>query len=328
MFCMKHMSKVKTNMCFTITIGAIVSLLIISCANVDDSQKKDFGSLAEDSIMESNYINAIDNYNRVTNLLSIDCYNALIASIKIKDWDGANKWTKELILRGVGKSFFNQKIFNDYRSSHDWKKLETRFSEYRSAFQETYNESIDSKIKQLIEIDQAQYCGLKTGDVSLDSAFNLTLSMDENIIGLFNEPKLLTEKSIGANIKNDTILLPFPKYYVLLRHSFQSNSSFFEYFKENYDVGLYMKQEVFNNLENTPFKDNVVYKIDDEFYEKLNPKTDSIGYSKYLKRIEFNECFPNNFKIYAPYTTLNFKNEQSKNNFLSSTEPLKFSCNR
>ena len=292
----------------------------------DDSNKINYIESAEMNIINSDYKTALTFYSKADNILSIDCYNALTASVKIEDWKQAHLWSKKLVKRGVKKKYFLQNKFKKFINSKEWKHFNKNYNKYRNSFLESFDKSLLNKIKYFLNKDQEVYCSSKSGQQSYVNQKDRTLSLDDELQFLFENNKI-NEKTIGANVKNDTILLPYPTYYVLLRHSFQTNSKLIKYFESNIKINKLMKKDVFLNLKNNPGDKNVIYKINNKFFESSKSDKNNEEYLDYKRKLIYNLCNPkSDFILYAPYVTLNFKNNSKEDILKSFYKPFNFDC--
>lgn len=290
----------------------------VSIMNIDYSNVKH----AEESIINGNFIEALEYYNNIEHYYAVDCYNALNCAIEIGNWKEANKWSVKLIKLGAVKNFFNQKKFEHYKNTNYWKEIYNNYDYYYESFLKSRNSKLIHELEELIAEDQIEYCGLPTGESNLEEVFDKTKSIDLKLIELLKKYGFFAEKMISFNIKKDTIISPLPKFYGLMRHSFQSNSKLF-YDKLNNAVKEgKLKKEIFNAISNSPSSHNTIIKYNDEFYETNN--NSATEYELYKRKIEYNYCNTSSkYILYAPYSILNFKDSVSSKLFMNNMNLIK-----
>lgn len=207
-------------------------LCIVSCKNnlnknVNVKGYEGFILLAENSIINKDYIKANDFYLKAFKLNSyifgIDAENALLTCIEKKNWKDASFWSEKLFLKGVRLNFFESSKYYEFKKTSEWKTLFKSFKNLNNKFLKNTNSKLIDSLSLLTELDQFQYCQIPTGKTNFKESSNKTVILDFLFNNLIKNKGFPTEEKVGLNIVNDTFISPLPKYYALLRHSYQSN---------------------------------------------------------------------------------------------------------
>lgn len=246
--------------------------------------------------------------------LGVDCYNAMLCSLYVDDFDEFTFWAFELANKGINISFFQSKIFNELKENENWDSFAKNISVKNKHFVANHNDKLKKSLQYLVEQDQEQYCKLQYGyDSSLaQNALNMTFRIDLEAKKLIEQYEDFSEEKIGLNIINDTILSRTPVFWALSRHNFQSEGEpFFENFLQTmYHKGL-IRKDVIELTKHTPMSSNIVC-INNRYYVDKNIPKDEEFTRINIKKLKF---IINNqhlkFLIFPEYYRIGSKSDEN-----------------
>lgn len=297
----------------------ILLFLIFGCSvnkkesvNVFNSiEYNDIITKAENEALDENYLEANKQYSKALNkfsqIFSFDLYNALVTSIKIKNWDSAEKYSYELIKRGCTADFFERPLFDNFKLTSQWENLENSYEILREVYLINLDNVLIDSLSILQEIDQNQYCLIPSGNIELKNAFTRTIFIDSLLVKLIKNHGYPSEKLIGANIKRDTSISPLPSFFPLLRHSYQANSKLLQNYLTSAVENGHLMQEVRNKISDI---DNMKYiVVDCKIYKSRFITSNSYTDKLLEKKIRYNnEKKDLDYVFYAPLAILNNTN--------------------
>jgi len=302
-------------------------LLMFSCCKQlkNEGNVKEYSlmiELAESELLNEEYASALSFYEKsekhLSNVLGVDCYNALMASIEIKNWESSTYWALRLVEKGIDLNYFSQEIFQEFRTSDAWPKFVTKFKSSRAKFQLTFNKELKIKLEKLIAADQQVYCQIPNNNSYALKNEN-SEELENTFYNLLKNRELFSEEEIGLNVINKHDIIFSPIYYVLLRHSFQNGNELANQFlKSGVNLGI-IKPEFKQLVEITPFSDKT-YLLNGGDYYKLKKSNIS---SLYKRKIEYNHYSQDKkFLFFAPYNEIEMKNSIDNVVLLDSFEKV------
>ncbi|CAM1364322.1 hypothetical protein [Tenacibaculum xiamenense] len=266
-------------------------LLLCSCSksnkNIYTNNYDNLIFKAENNILDKEYYKAENNFIEAFSdgrYFSTDINNALITSLKTKNWEKALFYSSKLVERGVGLSFFEKEVFNEFKNTIQWGKFLQKVDVLHEVYLKNIDRELIDSIKILREIDQSKYCLIPSGRVELKDAFKKTIFLDSLLNKLFINRGFPSEKLIGVSLKGDTIINYKPSYYSLLWHSYQANSSLMEKHLKNAVVNGTLKQDLFKHISEVNKIEYVV--IDCKIYKSNFVENNSFQEEHIRKKIE------------------------------------------
>ena len=269
----------------------------------------EFVSNAESNIIDGNYKTANSSYLKASkvnkNMYGIDVYNALICSVYLKDWESVNFWSEKLLKKGIKKSFFSASIYNQYKKTKQWEKLEKKIDYYE--IKGNQDLALIAKLDSLLIEDQKEYCGIPIGETTYDEAKQTTNSIDEKLLQIIDKYGFPDEEKIGLEVYQDTLISVDSKYAGLYRHSYQANSKrVLKILNDNISNGKLDKRIDFllSEIETFLVTDCYIYKIKKSLYTSEENLTE--------RKILFFNNFPkSHFRMQQRLTIIDSKTKKS-----------------
>lgn len=194
----------------------------------EENQKKEinyytYTKNAENYILSRQYAKAKEEYNLLSQnypvLFARDIHNAIRCAILSRDFKTAFEWSEKLALKGVALSYFNSKIFNGIKKNPQWKSFSIKYDSICKIAQSKLNLSLKKQLEDLLNEDQADY-GLANRK-SHKVLYETTEKVTGKLIDLLKKEGFPSEEKIGAFVKNDTTLISFPDFNILIVHAVQ-----------------------------------------------------------------------------------------------------------
>jgi len=279
--------------------------------NVDYKEYQQIIEMAELSILNEDYYSAINSYHESQKYLNIflgvDCYNALISSIKIRNWREVNFWAQKLVQKGVNLNFFSQEIFDEFRLSDTWDEFEKEYTKSLKKFQMTFKPNLKTMLEEMIDADQQLYCQIPT-DTDIHTIKNSS-DLEIKFFKLLENRELFSEEEIGLNVLNDQQISFSPIYYVLLRHSFQNGNPLVNKYLSSGVLSGIIKSEFEQLVKMTPFDEDVYVFDNGNYYQLKNSNIPDI----YKRKIEYNHFSKEKmFLFFAPYNEIEITNKENE----------------
>jgi hypothetical protein len=280
--------------------------LLTGCNNSKEvNSMKEYDILvnrAENHIVNMEYKKALNTYKRIKtnfNPFIKEKINAFICSTATNDYERSYDNAKILILSGVPFEYFEMNCFMNFQSSIYFNKLKQEYNNLHNKYLLSIEKALVYKLKELVEEDQSTYCELPEKKVTQSDVMLQTTEIDSILSKLVKEYGFFTESNTGINIKEDGTISIFPFYFVLYRHSYQSQGSFFrQHILEAHKRGQ-IATEVFENIfENDQFKIleiNGEILVNKKFYNDIKIKHQ-------LAKLQFLEQSNLPFLIIVPFS--------------------------
>lgn len=307
--------------CKKIIYFTIFLFLVISCKKSLTNEKLEINSykhdslivLAEYEILKEDYEKGLDYYkeasNHINKMYALDLYNSLIASIYLEDWKESAIFSGKLIDKGANRSFFNQAIFKKFKTTPQWVDLEKNIIKSYTTFSKTSDQVMIDSLGLLQEIDQKEYCLIPTGRIDLSNAFDKTVFIDSLLNKLIKNRGYPNEEKVGLNIINDTFISPLPKFFPLLRHSYQANSNLIDLHLKNAVQNGYLKKNVLEKISGIDKMEYLVINCKVYKLKSLSIKG-NMKSELYVKKILYNNRIKKDFIFYAPLSIINGKPQE------------------
>jgi hypothetical protein len=154
-------------------------------------------------------------------LFARDIHNAIRCAILSRDYKCAFYFGKKLARKGIDKKYFNSKMFNVLRKNSEWNQFITVYDSVFTDNKRNINGYLKEQLEKLTEEDQADY-GLENRKEP-KVLYETTERVTSKLIDLLQKEGYPSEEKIGVCTKNDTILISFPDFNVLIRHAYQQN---------------------------------------------------------------------------------------------------------
>lgn len=178
---------------------------------------------AENYILKSQYSKAKETYIDLNIVYDImyarDIHNAIRCAIFSRDYENAYFWSEKLAKKGVEFKYFNSKIFNLLKKHKEWNNFSMKYDSIYKASQKEKNFDLKKQMEQLLDEDQSSYGLANRKDPK--TLYETTERITDKLIDLLKREGFPSEEKIGVYTKNDTVIIPFPEYHVLIRHAIQ-----------------------------------------------------------------------------------------------------------
>ena len=231
---------------------------LVSDIKKEKAQKEDinyytYTQNAENYIMARQYVKAKEQYNLLNQnypfLFAGDIHNGIRCAVLSRDFKTAFLWSKKLASKGVELSYFNSKIFNGMRKNPDWENFSIKYDSICLLTKKNWNLKLKKELTDLLQEDQVNYGLENRKDPKV--LYETTERVTKKLIDLLKREGYPSEEKIGAYVKNDTILIPFPDYNVLIRHAVQQKPKNLAVLNELLDKSInsleYDSKRSFNN---------------------------------------------------------------------------------
>ncbi|WP_264537361.1 hypothetical protein [Flavobacterium sp. N1736] len=265
----------------------------------ENAQKKEinyytYTQNAENFILARQYGKAKEEYNVLAQkypvLFARDIHNAIRCAILSRDFKTAFLWSEKLALKGVEIPYFNSKIFNGIRKNPEWKSFSIKYDSICKLTKKSFNYSLEKELADLLNEDQADY-GLENRKKPKE-LYETTERVTAKLIDLLKKEGYPSEERIGAYVANDTTLISFPDFNVLILHAVQLKP-------KNLDVLNELLDKSTNALE---YDSKRSYNTNNEFGSCFriykgnlyNSKSCGTNYAEF-KKISFKFSNPNSF---------------------------------
>jgi len=178
---------------------------------------------AENYILKRQFVKAKEQYNLLNKNYNIvfarDIHNALRCAILTRDYENTYYWAVKLAKKGVDIKYFNSKIFNLLKKQKDWNNFSKKYNSIYNEFQSKRDIKLKEEIEKLLHEDQSDYGLANRKEPKI--LFDTTERVTNKLIDLLKEKGYPSEEKIGVYTKNDTVIISFPDYHVLIRHAIQ-----------------------------------------------------------------------------------------------------------
>lgn len=218
----------------------IVVSFLISIANIGYCQNLDVPALAynqavstaEIFVVNGLYDSAVITYQAAFDLhdpIAFDLYNAFIAATETKDTIAAERFTMQLVDKGIGSNFFKKNNnFKRYHSHSNWvqwlQKSDSKKAKIKFLNQELITRlgKISFSANKLYRVwlnSIAEKTISKETDLErqMNEQNNLLIDSLVNVIDQFGYP---SEERIGVNIINDTVILSEPIFSRIIQSGY------------------------------------------------------------------------------------------------------------
>ncbi|WP_208022744.1 hypothetical protein [Flavobacterium jejuense] len=207
--------------------------LIFNNELINDSQKEDqdsklsvyylFTKRAEDFILRGQYAKAKEEYLLLDKeypvLFARDIHNAVRCGVLSRDYKNAFYWGEKLAPKGVPIKYFNASVFTVLKRNPGWKNFTVRYDSIYKESLEKFNKNLKTQIEALTEEDQADYGLANRKEPKV--LYETTVRVTDKLIELLRKEGYPSEEKIGVYTKNDSTLLFYPDYNVLITHAWQ-----------------------------------------------------------------------------------------------------------
>jgi hypothetical protein len=207
---------------------------------------------AELSIVDSNYIEAIKNYDSSLAYLPVpfsqDVYNATICYTLQKQYEKAFAGIKFLIQRGVDSTIFQKQVFKRLRNQKSyWREFISGYPKLLRDYKMNIQMDILTDINRMNEADQNFFCELPQ-NVNNNYFIDSLKQNDDFLMIRFkmylNKYTYLHEGIIGVKYA-DTTLSFYPIFNILLRHHYQNQKFEITPILKNALKSGYLKPELY-----------------------------------------------------------------------------------
>lgn len=178
---------------------------------------------AENYILSRQYAKAKEEYNLLAQkypiLFARDIHNAVRCAILSRDMKMAFIWSEKLALKGIELSYFKAKIFNGIKKNPEWKSFSIKYDSVCKVSQSHWNLKLKNELTDLLNEDQADYGLENRKDAKTLNA--TTERATGKLIDVLKKEGYPSEERIGSSVKNDTTLISFPDFNILIVHALQ-----------------------------------------------------------------------------------------------------------
>lgn len=178
---------------------------------------------AENYILSRQYAKAKEEYNLLAQkypiLFARDIHNAVRCAILSRDMKTAFIWSEKLALKGIELSYFKAKIFNGIKKNPEWKSFSIKYDSVCKVTQSHWNLKLKNELTDLLNEDQADYGLENRKDAKILNA--TTERVTGKLIDVLKKEGYPSEERIGSAVKNDTTLISFPDFNILIVHALQ-----------------------------------------------------------------------------------------------------------
>jgi hypothetical protein len=192
---------------------------------------------AENYILARQYARAKEEYNTLSQkypvLFARDIHNAIRCAILSRDLKTAFGWSEKLALKGVELPYFNAKIFTSMRKNPEWKNFSTKYDSICKGAKGNWNLKLLKELDDLLQEDQSVY-GLENRK-NPKVLYETTERVTDKLIDLLKKEGYPSEEKTGCYVVNDTTLLSFPDFNVLMLHAEQQKTKNLDILKELLD---------------------------------------------------------------------------------------------
>lgn len=227
-------------------------------AEKENLQKKEvdyytYTQNAENYILGRQYAKAKEEYNllaqKYPTLFARDIHNAIRCAILSRDFKSAFLWSEKLALKGIDLSYFNSKVFTGIRKNPEWKNFSIRYDSVCKVTQSHWNLKLKNELTDLLHEDQADYGLENRKDPKV--LYETTERVTGKLIDLLKKEGYPSEEKVGSFVVNDTTLISFPDFNVLIIHAAQQKTKNLDALNELLDksnsVLAYDSKRNFNN---------------------------------------------------------------------------------
>ncbi|MEM5564193.1 hypothetical protein WNY78_03725 [Psychroserpens sp. AS72] len=247
-------------------------------------------------------------------MLAFDMNNALVLTIKTKDWNQALIWSERLAKKGVSLPYFKKNSFKTFHETEQWEQFIGAFESYRSYFENHSDKEMTDSLEILMDIDQQAYCLLPSKKIDLSNVFDKTVFLDSLLSRLINNKGFPYEEKVGVIVFDDSLISPVIKFHGLYRHSYQANSNLVKSILSDAVENGDLKKALY---ENSLIGDNMDYAlVDCKIYESKFAKQSSIE-NFFKEKLIFQNSSDTDFKFYAPLSIFSFDSESHSDNMMS-----------
>lgn len=206
----------------------ISSNKLIADAEREKAQKSEityytYTQNAENYILSRQYAKAKEEYNLLAQkypiLFARDIHNAVRCAILSRDIKTAFVWSEKLALKGIELSYFKAKIFNGIKKNPEWKSFSIKYDSVCKVTQSHWNLKLKNELTDLLNEDQADYGLENRKDAKKLNA--TTERVTGKLIDVLKKEGYPSEERIGSSVKNDTTLISFPDFNILIVHALQ-----------------------------------------------------------------------------------------------------------
>lgn len=178
---------------------------------------------AENYILSRQYGKAKEQYNLLNQnyptLFARDIHNAIRCAILSRDFKTAFFWSEKLALKGIELPYFNSKIFLGMKKNPEWKSFSIKYDSICKLTQSNWNLKLKKGLTDLVNEDQADY--ELENRKSPKELYETTERVTGKLIDVLKREGYPSEERIGSYIKNDTTLISFPDFNILIIHAVQ-----------------------------------------------------------------------------------------------------------
>lgn len=206
----------------TVLLFALFIVLVTQAQTIGQNYKK-LTNLAELSITEARYSDALKHYNEAFKLadFSVDLYNAATCAAKLNDSKAVYSYSQKLAEKGVGEKFFSKKVFIPYKNDPEFIKI-MKLAERNKQKNAKANAAYYIQIQGFVTLDSTynrlRLTKYRDLDRTPDTLENLFRINTQNIMAFIKEDGFYSEKKMGAHIGNDTVVRYMGKGDVVLLH--------------------------------------------------------------------------------------------------------------
>ncbi len=178
---------------------------------------------AENYILKGQFAKAKEQYIALIKefpvLFARDIHNAIRCAMFSRDYENAYFWSEKLAKKGIGIKYFDSKPFILLKKHKEWTNFIVKYDSIYNEFRSRIDIRFKVEIEKLLEEDQAVYGVANRKEPRV--LFETTEKITAKLIDLLNNKGYPSEEKIGVYINNDTVIIPFPDYHVLIRHAIQ-----------------------------------------------------------------------------------------------------------
>lgn len=182
---------------------------------------------AENHIIRRQYADANKTYLQLEHeyktLFSQDIHNAIRCAILSRDYENAFFWGKKIAQKGINIKYFNASIFTTLKKNLKWEEFNNSFDSISNHAVSKINFGLKQQLQDLLDEDQSDY-GLENRQEP-KKLYETSERVTDKLIKLIEKEGFPSEEKIGVYVKNETIVVPFPDYNVLIRHAVMQNPS-------------------------------------------------------------------------------------------------------
>ncbi len=179
---------------------------------------------AELSISSHNLPKALKKYEKAfkyhNSHFVFDLHNAFLTACNLNKIDLSKKYGSQLILKGVPKSYFNQKCFQCLNNNSKWDEFfSSNYDSLHNEYLKKINENLRKSIENLNNFDQKYRGPQKNNNLE-----NVDQTVNDSLIFLLQKYGYPTEDKVGIWMTNDSTISYNSPFDIMILHQFQTEN--------------------------------------------------------------------------------------------------------